>query len=305
MKILVVKTSSLGDLLQIFPTISYLKERGDTIDWVVEKRFKELACAHPDINNVIPIDSKVWPKRLLALRQMPCYDLVIDLQGNCKSGLVTFLSKAKQKIGFTLKTCAEWPNALATNKRYPLNLSMTASEGYLQVVKDHFRDTQAFVYRGTELKLNDPVPEVSSDAFMVCSGSAWPSKQLSPSAWKKIEAALNAPIFEIAANQRLPLAVWQALMCKVKGVIALDSAALHLCATTNIPSFSIFGPSNPHVYKPKGDHHHSFWGSCPFNKQFKRRCPILRTCTAPCTKQIDEDALIRALNQWLIAISKN
>lgn len=298
MNVLIVKTSSLGDLLQIFPTLSYLKERGATIDWVVENRFKELALAHPDINAVITIDSKAWPKGLLNLRKMPHYDLVIDLQGNCKSGLVTLLAKAKQKVGFTLKTCAEWPNVFATKKRYPLDLSVNAAESYLQVVQKHFGDTAPFVYRGTELKLNDPVPDVSSDAYMICAGSAWPSKQLLPTTWKKIEEVLNGPIYMVSPDQRLPLPVWQALMRKVKGVIALDSAALHLCATTNTPSFSIFGPSNPRVYKPEGDHHQFFWGTCPFHKQFERRCPILRTCSAPCTKQIDEEALIDTLRQW-------
>ncbi len=311
MRALLVKTSSLGDLLQSFPAIDYLIKRDIAIDWIVEERFAELAHAHPNIANVITIDSKTWPKGLGSLRGVGPYDLVIDLQGNCKSGLVTWLVKAPAKVGFTMRSCAEWPNVLATNRRYSLGQKGPAATAYLDVVKEHFCDDVPYSYNGTELKVCDPIPKIPDGAFMICKGSRWPSKQLSEETWQKIIDELPGSAVIVTGEQeasgenvfgRLPLGVWQAMMRQVRGVISVDSAALHLCATTRTPSFSVFGPSNPAVYKPEGMHHACYWGSCPYGKVFERRCPILRSCDAPCTKKLEEESLLSTLHSWVSEI---
>src|SRR3990167_3562450 len=152
MKILIIKTSSLGDIIQAISSLFLLKKEfpDATIDWMVEKPFIELLKAHPRINKAIPIETKRWKKSFLSpktwkaifrtiriLRQVS-YDLVFDLQGNTKSGLMTFFAKGKEKIGYNFKAAPEWPNALFLTHRYPTEKSQPIAEQYLHIIEKHF-----------------------------------------------------------------------------------------------------------------------------------------------------------------------
>jgi heptosyltransferase-1 len=77
-------------------------------------------------------------------------------------------------------------------------------------------------------------------------------------------------------------------------VIAMDSAALHLCGTTLTPSFSVFGPSAASIYKPLGSQHTHVQGFCPYKQEFIQRCPLLRTCkTGACIKNLQAEELFQ------------
>lgn len=105
--LLIVKTSSMGDVIQYLPAITDLhRHRPElAIDWVVEAPFAPLARLHPAVRRVIPIALRSWRKRLYlpstwrafsALKKELAgeYDQVIDAQGLLKSALVARLAKA-------------------------------------------------------------------------------------------------------------------------------------------------------------------------------------------------------------------
>ncbi len=98
-KILIVRTSSLGDLVHMLPAISDIAAHvpGAQIDWVVEENFAEIPLWHPAINEVIPVAHRRWRKNWwsrqsraerAALRQElrgRRYDIVLDMQALMKS----------------------------------------------------------------------------------------------------------------------------------------------------------------------------------------------------------------------------
>lgn len=99
MRILVVKTSSMGDVVHTLPAITDIARRhpGTEIDWLVEKSFAIIAQMHPAVREVIPIEFRRWRKAWFSapvraqveavrsrLRERH-YDLVIDFQGLLKS----------------------------------------------------------------------------------------------------------------------------------------------------------------------------------------------------------------------------
>lgn len=140
-KVLIVKTSSLGDIIHCFPILHALHAvlSDVEVDWVVERRCASLIYAHPLVSRVHEIDSRCWGlKEVAAFRRSlreTHYDILFDLQGNVKSALVTMLARAKQKVGFGWKTVAEWPNILATRKRYDPPLGKNIREDYLYLVQ--------------------------------------------------------------------------------------------------------------------------------------------------------------------------
>jgi heptosyltransferase-1 len=98
---------------------------------------------------------------------------------------------------------------------------------------------------------------------------------------------------------RPDLVVLQHIMSRAQTVVSMDSLVLHLAATTQTPTFGLFGPSSAKRYGPEGASHGFYVGSCPFDEKFIRRCPHLRTCEqSPCLHNADPEAIFEALSSW-------
>ncbi len=110
-KILIVKLSSIGDVVHTLPSLKALREtfkKGEAIvDWLVEDRAKELLQAHPLLDRVIVVRRRGWllsPLENIRIARWIAsqgYDMVIDFQGLFKSGIWVMLSKGKRRIGFS------------------------------------------------------------------------------------------------------------------------------------------------------------------------------------------------------------
>ena len=107
MKILLVKLSSLGDVVHALPVVQDIRAAlpGAQVDWVVEKPFASLLARCPGLHRVIPCEIRRWRRSPLAavtrgewtafkaLLRQESYDAVIDLQGLTKSALVARLAR--------------------------------------------------------------------------------------------------------------------------------------------------------------------------------------------------------------------
>lgn len=320
MKILLIKTSSYGDIVQTFPVVSYLRKKFPSaqIDWVVERRCQDLLVFHPDINNVLVIDSRRWAshpfKELGKFRsQLGQYDVVFDLQGNIKSAALISQVRSKNKVGFEWKNVAEWPNLLFTNCKINPPEGENIREDYLYVVKKFFNDNGPFSMPAISLKLSSEdrvkVDKVASNMVLVCLGASWPNKRLSVGhailflnclnkgpylfCWgnegERVESALVAASFPGSfVLDKLSLAALQHVIKKSSLLVAMDSLVLHLCGTTETPSISFFGPSSGKKYAPQGEGHKFIQGKCPYGNLFDKRCPKLRSCRGgECLKALD------------------
>lgn len=349
--ILLVKTSSIGDVIQALPALQYLRARFPqaTIDWVVEESNASLLLASPSLSNIIVIDTKAWRSSLSAWKgfmgtlknlRSKNYDLLFDLQGNTKSACVTFLAKAKEKIGFDSTHVQEKTNLLVTTKRVSLAKTLNAQMKYLQLIQHYFNDDAVFMPQPismniTFLEKNRLEALLSNRALkhrlrlMVAAHSRWSNKEIQVETLCSLLTHISTQysvcfifVYHTKSEKEqadymvqrfksqsfsvgdLSLPLWQNLMNQIDGVISVDSAALHLCATTNTPSFSIFGPSLAERYRPLGSQHFSVQGSCPYGVQFWSRCPLLRKCsTGACLKGLDSNHLIKACSTWLATIT--
>lgn len=120
LKILLVKTSSLGDVVHNLPVVSDIQSHfaETVIDWVVEEDFADLPSLHPCIHRVIPVAIRRWRKAFFARAtrqqikafrqtlQQERYDWIIDTQGLLKSAWITRQAKGL-KCGFDWKSAKE------------------------------------------------------------------------------------------------------------------------------------------------------------------------------------------------------
>lgn len=329
-RVLIVKTSSLGDIIQAFVVLDDLKKRLPEvlIDWVVEAPYTSIVSAHPLVSRVISLEKRDLWGGIRRLRKQK-YDFVFDLQGNCKSGLVTFFSRGKVKVGYGFSSVREWPNVLTTHKRFNVSKEQNIRLFYLELIERYFKKkvfehksdgVQFFIEEDEKIKIRTIVQNSAKMLrIMICPGSKWINKQLDQrtlvSFLQKIEEVYEVAFFlvwggetekiqchEIKANlkeaiviEKLLLPTWQNLMNEMDLVIAVDSSALHLCATGSTPSFSIFGPTSAAIFKPIGERHVVFQGSCPYGRRFVKQCPILRSCqTGACIREIKAEELFQA-----------
>jgi heptosyltransferase-1 len=119
-KILLVKTSSLGDVVHNFPVVRDVRARfpAARIDWMVEEAYAPLVRMHPGVDDVIPVAVRRWRRRLLRAStwselaqwrerlRAGTYDAVIDTQGLVKSAVLARVSRGVRH-GYDAATARE------------------------------------------------------------------------------------------------------------------------------------------------------------------------------------------------------
>lgn len=118
-RIALIKPSALGDIVHALPVLSALRTRFPQAEilWVVHRSYADLLDGHPDLNAVLSFD-RASKRRFAALaelirvmreiRRRNC-DLVIDLQGLLRTGLLTGFSGAPRRVGlFSAREGSSW-----------------------------------------------------------------------------------------------------------------------------------------------------------------------------------------------------
>jgi len=153
-KIAIIKLSALGDVIHALPVARALRRaRPDAeLTWIVEAREYALLRDHPDLDRVIPVNTRLWRRliwrpsgarevwgkvgRLRTRVRGARFDVALDLQGLVKSGLLTAYTGAGLRIGFSASHCRERLNALFTNRHVtPPPQAVHVVEQYLSLLE--------------------------------------------------------------------------------------------------------------------------------------------------------------------------
>ncbi|MEW6721364.1 MAG: glycosyltransferase family 9 protein [Thermodesulfobacteriota bacterium] len=210
-RILIVKLSSMGDVLHALPAAAFLHERAPSaeIHWAVDARFVELLEGNPCVAKVVALPLKEWKGRagrpstwseaLAAISAMrrERYDVAFDLQGNIKSGVVTFLSGAPVRFGFPRDAAREPQNAWFTNHRPAASSSdRHVSEKILRVASAPFGGD--FSFEGSAGGVTVPPDRVAEAERLLSEtlpgaaprlalhpGTTWNTKRMDPAFWSE------------------------------------------------------------------------------------------------------------------------
>jgi heptosyltransferase-1 len=210
LKILIVKTSSMGDVVHTMPAISDIARQYPeaTIDWLVEASFASLPAMHPAVRNVIAISWRRWRKKLfssesraafsearLALRNEQ-YDLVLDLQGLLKSALWATQARGPS-AGYDRASARESLAAMFYSKRASVDKSLHAIERSRQLAAAHL----GYQVEGPpQFGMTAPVeiwtPSKSRYAVLI-TGASRPEKLWPEASWQTVATALQLRGFAI------------------------------------------------------------------------------------------------------------
>ena len=210
MKILIVKLSSLGDILHLFPAISDLRGKFPEaeIHWLVEPAFAEVAGWHSAITKVIPIalraHKKGWwkiPALLMELKtklRAEKYDLVLDAQGLLKSALIAKLAGAPI-YGFHADSAREPLAAWFYQKTVNVPKGLHVIEKNRQLVAQIFSveqlkiiDYGVEIFRQQLMESESPptVKEIPKQSIVLLHGTTWNSKYWPESSWVELVTLL-------------------------------------------------------------------------------------------------------------------
>ena len=148
MNVGIVKLSSIGDVVHALPVAVALKRHDAAIrvTWIVEAREAALVEHHPDVDEVVVADTRGWRRtrpRWRAVRaahalgralRRRAFDVVLDVQGLVKSGLVTAATRAPRRIGFAAPYVRERASAMFTTERVQPPGDRHVVEQYLAVL---------------------------------------------------------------------------------------------------------------------------------------------------------------------------
>jgi len=141
MNVLIVRTSSMGDLIHTWPAITELKTHYPNlrISWLAEENFADIPRLHPAVEQVIPMAWRRWRKRLFAAEtraemkavyqqlQATQWDLVVDCQGLLKSAIPAKLSRGPL-AGYDRHSIREPLACLLYDKTHRVDWSLSAVE---------------------------------------------------------------------------------------------------------------------------------------------------------------------------------
>jgi len=282
LKLLIVKTSSLGDVIHNLPIISDIHAHYPNvqIDWLVEESFADIPNLHPAVNQVITVAMRRWRKALFTCgtwqeikrvkKQISAtqYDVVLDTQGLLKSGLMASLANGI-KHGYSKNSIRE---PLAS---YFYDVKHEVSRAQHAVARNRALAAKALDFTlphsapdyGITAKAIAPVT-LNQDFIIGLHGTSRDSKLWPTQHWvslgnvlesQKLSLALPwASDAELARAQHIAsqlknaivlpkstIAELASIICQAKAAIGVDTGLSHLAAALNIPTIAIYTDTNP------------------------------------------------------------
>ncbi len=317
MKILIVRLGAVGDVIRTIPILDYLHKKIENpeISWIVEDRAANLLINHPLLKNLYIIPRKEYYKvfGLLKKIRLEKFDILLDFHGILKSGLISFFSGIKKRVGFHKKNSKEF-NWIFNNIHAPiLPEKITRIEKNFSLLKAIFDnvevpqklETHFFIEKEKKDYVNKFFNNLTSfkkfvgvNPFVSRAGryKEWPleyyiellnllkkyDKICFIVTWgpgelekaKKIVSSVNSENIILAPKTDMKeLAV---LISKLSLFITGDTGPMHLASVLNIPIVAIFGPSDVEINHPWGEKNIVLYKSVGCNPCRNKSCNILK-----------------------------
>lgn len=306
MRVLLVKTSSLGDVVHTLPGLSdaMLARGGDVVfDWVVEEAFAAIPARHPAVADVIPIAWRRWRRDLAAgggemrdfvtrLRRRR-YDVVLDAQGLIKSAAVTALARGPT-TGLSRRSAREGAASLA----YRRQIVVPRERHAIDRIRLLFADALGYPPPASPPDYRIAAPrargtDVPRRCFLL-HGTTWPSKLWPVPFWRDLAGRAAAAGFEVVVPwaddaehrrareiadgtdaevlARMPLAALIEELTGAALAVGVDSGLSHLAAALEVPSVVIYGSTDSALTGVRGMRVRNLQANFPCSPCLSRVC---------------------------------
>jgi lipopolysaccharide heptosyltransferase I len=346
-RILIVRLSAIGDVIFAMPVATALKKRFAEahITWLVESTSADLVRHHPHVDHVVVLPRKgirntlrrPWgiPGAMLeVLRRMrDCrqegFHMVLDLQGNMKSGILTGLSGGRWRVGHDRQFRKELLNGLfsnikvhpvpegaATRHRTERDLGMLRAVGIpaehepcaLELPGEIHARARDFV---SSLPGAGPLVVLHPGTSAFGALKRWPvdrfavlADRLARESGARIAISWGPGEEDLARTTarkaRVDTTLFPpptnllfpaAVYARADLVVGADSGPLHLATLMGTPTLTLFGPKDPEVYHPLGESARFVWMQVHCSPCTLRTCDHVTCMQTMTVEQVFNEAL--------------
>ena len=276
--VLMIRLSSLGDILLTTPVLRLLREHcpGAQIDFLTKATYKDLLCANPCVDRVLLFDPRQGLRQTLHTLRQTRYDVVVDLHRTLRSRLLSHGVRAQCKLTYakrtvrrtllahlgwnTLRAMTPVPELYAAPLRH---LGMTAP---LPPLEMHLTSASREAMR---TYVRQALPHsVERPLLALAPGARWPTKRWpverfaavtqelaqaqraavvvlggveDVSLARELCQRLRVPVLD--STGKLSLMHTAALLQQCRLLLSNDSGLMHMATALRVPVVAIFGPT--------------------------------------------------------------
>jgi heptosyltransferase-2 len=277
-RILVLRLSSLGDIILTTPVLRLLRESCPSarIDFMLKAEFQDVLQAHPCVDRLLPVDTQQPLRHAMRALRATHYDLVLDLHRTWRSFWLSHYSRSRHRLTYRKHTLRrallvhfKW-NTLASTasvpERYALPLRRLGMHAPLSPTEMYVDADSA---RAIEQYLSDAGFQTASHCLMaVAPGARWKTKQWPVERFAAAAQALadrhgativilgdghDRPLVQafqqhlvapaIDTVGQLPLMQTAALLQRCRLLLCNDSGLMHMATALGVPVVAVFGPT--------------------------------------------------------------
>ncbi len=337
-KILIVKTTSLGDLIHSMPAVTDVQRMlpGAEMHWLVEEDFVGVPVWHPFIKKVHACATRRWRKsffsqktqqEIKALKNQLLseqFDLVIDAQGLVKSALmVRWLDCVRH--GYDSQSIKEKLASRVYTDKHNISRDQGAIERVRQLVSESLGYSTDGLNQHFGLQVKKPVSlDVDLDAnyAVFLHGTNWDSKIWPVDYWRKLAEDLTAQGIKVfipwgnkseheraltiakdtkaTVLQQQPLDVLAYILQNATVVVGSDTGLTHISAALGTKTIGIYGSTSTQLTGLNGDNVKSIQSDKDCSPCLKRDCPLINEGEMiPCYQSVNPATILKEVQGQL------
>jgi heptosyltransferase-1 len=290
LRILIVRTSALGDVIHALPVLTALRRHlpDAKIGWVVEEGMAPVLAGHPDLDELIVVRLRQWRKLsggglsglrgFLADLERFAPEVTLDLMGNHKAGAISMLSLADRRIGFSRPHRREPSSSMWINEPV-VPRGVHAVDRMLSLLDALGLPPEPADFGGEKIFREDtPARDLSGSGpyILLHPGAGWTNKRYPTQWWGKAAKLLRSetglPTWIAAARGEEGLAAeveatsdgaarlvpapdlptLAALIRRCRLMMGGDTGPTHLARALGKPALMVLGPTDPDRHGPYG-----------------------------------------------------
>ncbi len=325
LRLLVIKISSLGDLILALPSLKALRAAYPqaAISLVTLKKYQPLVYDCPWVDEVITLDNdyKHYSKLCVLARQWRrrAFDYIIDLQNNRASHLLSFLSMPRDSFGFSLR----WGRLLSRQVVYDRDGDPLSSQEQILRLLGVTLLEKKLVFWQRKSKPAIELPDGKMIGVTIAASARWQSKNW-PSdhivtlveliyrhlpAYKVVffgdehsrETAqaicqkLNPQPYNFCA--RITLSDLPLVLKGLRVFITPDTATLHLAVALGISTIALFGPTNPRRHVVSSENLQVMCETMPCSFCYRGKCKL--SLESACLEKINPQQVFSKIKEIL------
>lgn len=310
-RILIVKPSALGDIIHAIPVARLVKQRYPQAElhWLVVPAFRNILERCPWIDETILFERSSMSKRskraggafdfldLGSSLEARRYDMVIDLQGLLRTGLLSLLTHAPVRVGFAYAREGAW---IGYTHRVPKKPGVRhAIERYLDLAQALGCPRGPLTYdyglddadHRSARELLDSLDLSGKPLILLFPGTNWMTKRWPARHFDTLAhlieqqtgcvpvvagagdaVELSKQIHAKSLAGRTTLRQLAAILQQASACVTNDSGPMHLAASLAVPTLALFGPTNPHLTGPYDTNSHVLQLPLACSPCLSRRC---------------------------------